>query len=552
MDEMQINNPDRRAHGYTSDTNQNHKKQKKRLRVPMPAGTVLPIKGTDILIMRDGDTEEYSAGSTCLVYKGHIKSGTGIVADTNVIIKEFYPDTDDMNPGFTRQKDGSLFAEEYVLGSGTCRQLREQFYQGLIYQKELAGSNAMEISIRPLFECDWGSSTYIISDAHSGGDLGTDRPETLREIMSVAVSLAETMGILHDNGYIMTDIKADNFLWIRKPNTVRIIDSDSLVPFRDIERMSLKPLFANKNHISPELGFLHIKIREGTSKREIAMHKKNLLNPNTDRYSMGILLFELLFRRLPDLSGRDKCLGGSRHAFGKNGKRSNPDRQTGQSGGAPAGLPALVGELNGLYSAEISASGTPAPQLLQSLLDILRRLLIYNPSERRRKGYGNENAVVSDLQTIYAQLFSDKLVLRRETAKANARFAAYNLLQKYPLFDFPVVLPKGRELRTAIIGNHAMRADMLSAVLSIGQMPDAPQRIELIADDTDVFWEDYISEKNNPALARAVTWEISGKNTRPATQGTCAGDRSPYVEAADKPGRSRTASTGAGDHSSNA
>ena len=67
------------------------------MRVPMPAGTIIPIAGTDIRIARDGENEEYSAGSSCLVYRGHIVSGTGVVPGMQVIIKEFYPMSEDLS-----------------------------------------------------------------------------------------------------------------------------------------------------------------------------------------------------------------------------------------------------------------------------------------------------------------------------------------------------------------------------------------------------------------------------------------------------------------------
>lgn len=503
-------------------------------RIPMPEGTVFPVTGTDILIARDGKESEYSSGSTCLVYRGHIVSGTGIVTGMHVIIKEYYPSSSSNSGGLVRLPNGSLVLEKDGAADASFYKNKEQFLQGLEYQKELAGSNAMEISIRPLFISNWGNTVYIISDAHRGADLNLHSPGSLKEAVSVAISFAETMGILHENGYIMTDIKADNFLWIQKPNSVRIIDSDSLVPFRDPVRMMQKPLFANKNHRAPELEFLEIKMREGISSREMKMLKKVMLTPQADLYSEGVFFFELFFKRLPGFSD-----------FRSHVKKCAENKTDGKQ--------QLIDELAGLYGSEIRESGSDTARLLSSVLSILEKMLIRNPAERRSLGYRNDRAVVSDLEEIYAQLSSEKIVLRREAASANARFTAYNMLQKYPLFDFAVpaaprapvsaaaeaaavtagevpasaaagaaavtagvvpssAVPKasgGKELRVAIIGSHVMRTDILSAVLSIGQMPDLPLVVELISEDADTFWKDYISKKNNPGLAGAVTWEYA-------------------------------------------
>ena len=471
-------------------------------RIPMPEGTVFPVTGTDILIARDGKESEYSSGSTCLVYRGHIVSGTGIVTGMHVIIKEYYPSSCSDSGGLVRLPDGSLVLEKGGEADVSFYKNKEQFLQGLEYQKELAGSNAMEISIRPLFISNWGNTVYIISDAHRGSDLNLHSPGSLKEAVSVAISFAETMGILHENGYIMTDIKADNFLWIQKPNSVRIIDSDSLVPFRDPVRMMQKPLFANKNHRAPELDFLQIKMREGIPAKEMRMLKRVMLTPQTDLYSEGVFFFELFFKRLPGFSDFRSYI-----------KQCAENKTDGKQ--------QLIDELAALYGSEIRESGSDTTRLLSSVLSILEKMLIRNPAERRSMGYRADGALVSDLEEIYAQLSSDKIVLRREAASANARFTAYNLLQKYPLFDYavpaalnarPCAATKaatGKELHVAIVGSHVMRTDILSAVLSIGQMPDMPLVVELISEDAEAFWKDYLSKKNNPGLAGAVTWEYA-------------------------------------------
>lgn len=492
-------------------------------RTPLPAGTIIPVSDTDIRIKRDGTTDDYSAGSSCLVYRGHIESGTGIVTGTHVIIKEFYPAAAGSQFDIKRDQDGSLHLASGTEEDSMYSLFMEQFLQGLNYQKELAGSNAMEISVRPLFFSKWGDSLYIISDAHNGVPAEKTQ-RTLQETLSFTISFTEAMGILHENGYIMTDIKADNFLWIQKPNTVRIIDTDSLIPYKNTERLARQPLFTNENHWSPELRFLHRKIREGTPENELVEQKKSMLNPNADRYAMGVFFFELFFNRLPDFSGRDVCFG-SRSRFPINRRASaamnrymyrNPDNAESYSSGTCLNqgeneFQSHIEELTDLYGDEITAAGCTTSLLLQSILHILRKLLIYNPFERKKAGYKDDSSIVSDLQTIYTQLTSETLVLRRETASANARFSAYNLLQKHPLFEYRSA--DRQRLSVAIIGRHAMRQDMLSAVLSIGQMPDLPLHIALVAEDADDFWHKYISDAHNPALARAVTWDYGDKQT---------------------------------------
>lgn len=493
-------------------------------RFPMPAGTEIPITGTDIRIVRDGKKNDYSTGSTCLVYKGHISSGSGVISGTRVIIKEFYPYSGKVLFDFRRGEDGSLHAPDSTLTRSAYQASRDQFLQGLSYQKELAASSAMEISVRPLFVTAWGDTLYIVSDVHSGRDLQEFTPSTLREKLSAAISFAEAMGILHESGYIMTDIKPDNFLWIRSPNAVRIIDTDSIVPFSDADRVSTARLFGNRNHMAPEIEALAIKMSEGASPRDLARLKKICLTPDADRYSMGIFLFHLFWGRYPTSREISSLPGPSSHSSAV----SSPVIST-----------ALSEEFLSCYRNEIVQARVPAEPLLTSIMDILGRLLIQRPGVRRSRGYSDEKALISDLQATYMQLTSRKLTLRRETARANGRFAAYNLLQKHPLFDYPFRSCRSKEQQpskniteanfpkdhrnigtsrgavprnddsclTAVIGRHTMRSDMLSAIISVGQMPDLPLTVRIIAEDASDFWRDYISEGQNPALVRAVTWE---------------------------------------------
>lgn len=505
-------------------------------RCPMPAGTEIPVAGTDIRIVRDGKENDYNTGSTCLVYKGHITSGSGVISGTRVIIKEFYPFSSQVLFDLARRKDGSLHAPGSTLTRSAYQDCREQFLQGLAYQKELAASSAMEISVRPLFVTAWGDSLYIISDVHNGRDLQEFTPSTLREKLSAAISFAEAMGILHESGYIMTDIKPDNFLWIKSPNAVRIIDTDSIVPFSDAGRISSGRLFGNRNHLAPEIEAIAIKMSEGASPRDLARLKKICLTPDADRYSMGIFLFHLFWGRYPASREISSLPGPS--------PRSS-------AGGFPVMPPALSEEFLACYGNEIVQARVPAEPLLRSILEILGRLLIQSPGVRRSRGYSDEKTLISDLQTTYMQLTSRKLTLRRETARANGRFAAYNLLQKHPLFDYPfrpcrskdrqpsknfteadhtkdhrsigtshsTELRNENSCRTAVSGRHTMRSDMLSAMISVGQMPDLPLTVRIIAEDASDFWRDYISEGQNPALARAVTWEPDPAQACPRNTG---------------------------------
>ena len=58
-------------------------------RIPMDKGATVVLG--DCVIVNDDEPQEVSMGSTCMVYHGHIEKGPGVIKDTPVIIKEYYP-----------------------------------------------------------------------------------------------------------------------------------------------------------------------------------------------------------------------------------------------------------------------------------------------------------------------------------------------------------------------------------------------------------------------------------------------------------------------------
>ncbi len=445
-------------------------------RVPMPEGTRINIKGTDIYVQRDG--VHYEAGSSCLVYDGHIVKGSGI-AEANVIIKEFYPKSEKNFFDIDRCEDGSLHVSDTTKGMMSYQRVREQFMLGLTYQTELAKSNAMEIAISPRLQGEWGDSYYVISEIHQGKDLKRESPKTLNEKLSVAFSFVEAMGILHENDYVMLDIKPENFLWIKKPNAVRIIDTDSVIKISDVE--DTNRFFMNTEYCAPEFEYIRNKILDDSTQREINSAKKSFINATMDRYVMGIFLYKMFF-----------------DTYANENKVPPFERKK-----------ELIEQLHSLYQEEVQRKQHKNRKKDFGLIvDILEKLMIKKPRVRRVKGYKGEDEILADLQQVSTLLLSEKFDLRKEISAANANFAAYNLLQKYPLFRYK---NEQEEMRVGIYGSHTMRADMLSAVISIGQMLDQKLVVEIVSEDADEFWKEYTDLKNNAALKNAVTWEVDGQ-----------------------------------------
>lgn len=462
---------------------------RQRERVPLPKGAELTIEG--ITVVNDDDPEQMSKGSTCLVYHGHIKndSGGGVIPGS-VIIKEFYPDT--MNRDVLLDIHREAGTNKLLISKSTKEKdeykLRYvQFMQGLASQKELASSEAMEIGIKPLYYGTYGDSCYIISDAHRGADLKKVVPETLKDKLNVAVCVAETMDILHETGYMMPDFKPENLLWINKPNLVKIIDTDSLIQYENTDDVKRKKLFGDRSYISPNLRKLEESLREETSKSRAERKKRFYLNPQSDMYVIGKYLYQLFWNRSFE---------------GDNFKELNAEM--------------LIGEFLQIYGEE-TKERSRLLQAAKGLIEIIGRMVISDSLKRKIYGYKNSKELMEALSDIYFGYTSRKYVPRKEIARANATFVAYNMLQKHPLFSYANVEDGVRQLRVALIGDHAMREKMLSAVISIGQMTDASLTVSVVAEDAEAFWSEYVSEKKNGALKKAITWSVDGEHVNDQT-----------------------------------
>ena len=413
---------------------------RERKRVPLKEGTEFTING--ITIVNDDKGEDVLQGSSCLVYRGHLKNNSleGIV-ENSVIIKEFYPDIENAEVVLDIERDvhtDLLVVSELTKEKSAFHESYEQFCQGFSFQKELSSSEAMEIAVKPLVCGTAGDGYYVISDIHRGMDLKKAPPETLEEKLSVAVGIAETMSILHEAGYVMLDFKPENFLWIRKPNIIKIIDTDSLVPYRKNADISKLKLFVNQKMQSPEVQFLKAAMESGISDRELERKKKFYLKPTADLYVLGKYYYELFWEQ--SLAAADF---------------KNIDKEDSRK------------QFFDLYRKEENATTEKLELVVKGLWNILSRLLVSDLLERMESGYQNAKEIRRDLNEICLAHTSVNYIPRKEIAKANATFAGYHMLQKYPLYEYANVVDGIRQLKVAVAGNHAMRKEILSAIICI-------------------------------------------------------------------------------------
>lgn len=456
---------------------------RKKERTPLPKGAEITIG--DITVVNADEPEQVLKGSSCLVYHGYVKPQTddGLLPNA-VIIKEFYPDIkneDSLIDIIRDEESHRLIVSEMTKEKTAYADKMTQFMQGIKRQKELASSEAMEIGVKILAYGAYGDSYYVISLAHRGEDLQKRQPETLKDKLNVAMCVVETMQILHELGYMMPDFKPANLLWIQKPNLVKIIDTDSLIPYNKPDEVAAIALFGDVAHMSPDIRMLQEFAQAGISKKKFEQKKKYYLKPISDMYAIGAYLYTLFWD--------DKF---EKEAFSE---ISETD---------------LVYKLIHRYEHEDVERGKLST-LAYGLVDILDRLLVTDLLRRKRECFVNAGSLMDALSEVQFRFTSQKYIPRKEIAKANATFVSYNMLQKHPLYQYANREDGILDLQAALVGSHAMRKEMLSAIISIGQMLDAHLTVHVAAEDAKTFWEEYISIFQNGGLRGAITWSVDGK-----------------------------------------
>lgn len=216
-------------------------------------------------------------GGSCIVYDGYYRNNAG--TKNTVRIKECYPH----NLHIDRAHDGTLLIAENEIDK--FENYKDRIRNSFDVANELHQAMGLTNRTSNVFDrYEANHTVYIVSSYVEGNTLTDIAFETLRDAVRVVISVAKSIDKIHNQGYLYLDVKPENILMYHEtPDLIQLFDFDSVIPIGLRERLT-------EYKISYSAGFAPIEQKIG---------KMSQIGIYTDIYSVGALLFYLLFERVP-------------------------------------------------------------------------------------------------------------------------------------------------------------------------------------------------------------------------------------------------------------
>lgn len=249
-------------------------------------GEQKPLKRNTRLrvLNREGGQREFiigdvlGTGGSCIVYDGYYRNNAG--KRSTVRIKECYPYKLHLNRLETGELEVSD-AEKYEFNFYKER-IRKSF-EVANELHEAAGLTNSTSNVLDIYE--WNQTVYIVSSYVEGDTLAKTELSSVKEVISILAGTAKSIARIHERGYLYLDIKPENILVYKEiPGFVQLFDFDSLIPIETME---------------DDITEYRVSYSAGFSPVEQRMGDLSGLGRYSDIYSLGVLLFYLLFERTP-------------------------------------------------------------------------------------------------------------------------------------------------------------------------------------------------------------------------------------------------------------
>ena len=246
-------------------------------RIPLKSNTELRFKnhvnGDLLFIVK----EVLGVGGSCIVYDGYyiINAGT----KTTVRIKECYPYKLHLQRG---DDNGLLVPENEENSFCEYKKRVEKSFEIANDLHESSGLNNFTSNMYDIYHAN--NTVYIVSSYVEGSTLAQAGVDSLAGAVRIALSVARCIDRMHKKGFLYLDIKPENiFVFKETYDIIQLFDFDSVIPIGCEEEIS-------EYKMSYSMGFAPLEQKRGAMSR---------IGPHTDVYSVGALLFYMMFGKAP-------------------------------------------------------------------------------------------------------------------------------------------------------------------------------------------------------------------------------------------------------------
>ena len=247
------------------------------------------VPGSKLMFSTKTGSEQYTIlceigrGGSCIVYDASYSDN--LDNSKTVRIKECYPHAFRI----TRLPDNSLQAEQRDAERFAQRKkyIRDayQLQHDLFYSDSLMNSITNTLNIHEAY-----GTVYIVSAGMDSETLADHTCESIHECIALTHSISLVLQKIHQKGYLYLDLKPENILTIRgTTELVQLFDFNSPVLLSDLS----KAIQAGDD------SFIRISYSRGFASLEQATGKFHQLTECSDVYSLGAVLFWMLWGRTP-------------------------------------------------------------------------------------------------------------------------------------------------------------------------------------------------------------------------------------------------------------
>ncbi len=241
--------------------------------------TILPFYNASQGICEYTIQKELSRGATCIVYDASYQNNSG--NQKLVRIKECYP----FALTILRRNDNTLVpsTSDRAQFEAYKQQMAQAFDLGnhLFSVSGLTNYTSNTVDIYEL-----NNTLYVVTTYQEGETLSYQQFASLKDCVSIVKSTAKVIARIHEEGYLYLDLKPENiFTLTGTTEIVQLFDFDSLIPLSAFQNDTI-----NQYKIAYTRGFSALELQMGNLKR---------ISKKTDVYSIGAILFYLLFGRAP-------------------------------------------------------------------------------------------------------------------------------------------------------------------------------------------------------------------------------------------------------------